>query len=90
MTSKVSVHLLGGSDGDPTYRPGSNYSPSPTATEHYLEALGALWMKDRGQALPGMKYKLERLPAGYAVYGRPRPKDGRLDFYLFGHPGHRK
>jgi hypothetical protein len=46
-------------------------------------------MQSRGEALPGIKYALERLPAGYTLWQRPRPKEPtHVDKYLYGHPGH--
>jgi hypothetical protein len=35
---------------------------------NYLEKLGTLWMKERGEAQPGVVYRLDRLPAGYTVW----------------------
>jgi hypothetical protein len=45
-------------------------------------------MQDRNEAKPGVKYTLERLPVGYALYQRPRA-NGTKDKYLFGHPNHK-
>ncbi|KAF2277848.1 uncharacterized protein EI97DRAFT_274949 [Westerdykella ornata] len=87
---RVIVPLRRGSDGDPTHRP-----DKPTFTQadprNYLEKLATLWMQARGERLPGISYVLERLPEGYAVFGRPRPGEpSHVDFYLYGHPEHKK
>jgi hypothetical protein len=85
----VIVPLRAGSDGDPTHRPtGQTYIQISPPTL-YLEKIGQQWMESRGEALPGIKYALERLPAGYTLWQRPRPKEPtHFDKYLYGHPGH--
>ncbi|KAJ4292555.1 hypothetical protein N0V90_009218 [Kalmusia sp. IMI 367209] len=86
---QIVVPLKPGSDGDYMHRPpeSSTYTPLDPPTL-YLERIGLQWMQDRGEALPGVKYILERLPTGYALYQRPR-KNGLKDKYLFGHPDHK-
>jgi hypothetical protein len=85
----VTVPLHAGSDGDPTHRPtGQSYTQISPPTL-YLDKIGQQWVESRGEALPGIKYSLERLPAGYTLWHRPRPKDpAHFDKYLYGHPGH--
>jgi hypothetical protein len=44
-------------------------------------------MERRGEARSGVKYILERLPAGYTLWQRPRPSDPKMqDKYLYGNP----
>lgn len=85
----VMVPLWPGSDGDYMHKPPENSVWSiidpPTL---YLERIGLQWMQDRDEAKPGVKYMLERLPAGYTLYERPR-SSGIKDKYLFGHPKHK-
>lgn len=83
---QVVVPLKPGSDGDYTHRPSdhSKYTVMDPPTL-YLEKVAMQWMQDRGEARPGIKYILERLPTGYALYQRPR-SNGTKDKYLFGHP----
>lgn len=88
-SGRVIVPLRGGSDGDASHRP-DNPAFQLSPLDNYLEKLGTLWMKDRKESLPGVSYHLERLPTGYAVFGRPRPSDPKhIDHYCFGHPRHR-
>ncbi|KAF2197330.1 hypothetical protein GQ43DRAFT_475547 [Delitschia confertaspora ATCC 74209] len=88
----VIVPLWPGSDGDATHRPTPTVPPyskvdPPTL---YLEKIGMMWMEKRREALPGVKYVLERLPTGYELYERPRLSDAKtIDKFLFGHPYHK-
>ncbi|ORY16597.1 hypothetical protein BCR34DRAFT_460186, partial [Clohesyomyces aquaticus] len=83
----VKVPLRAGSDGDATHRPTSIRQTLVDPPTLYLEKIGTLWMKDRGEARPGITYMLERLPVGYALYERPRANDPKhLDKWLYGHP----
>ncbi|OAL54023.1 hypothetical protein IQ07DRAFT_584608 [Pyrenochaeta sp. DS3sAY3a] len=87
-SARVVVPLRPGSDGDATHVPkqGTKYSEVDPPTL-YLEKLAQLWMDARGEARPGVKYILERLPAGYTMWQRPRPLDPTTkDKYLYGHP----
>ncbi|KZF22048.1 hypothetical protein L228DRAFT_283239 [Xylona heveae TC161] len=87
--SSVVVPINGYSDGDATHRPKVPPFNIIQATI-YLEKLAKQWMEDRGEARPGEKYKLDRLPAGYVLAERPRPSGPRLtDKYLFGHPSNK-
>ena len=84
---RVIVPLRHGSDGDATHRPVSQAYKQINPPTMYLEKLGVQWMEARREALPGVAYILERLPAGYTLWQRPRTKDPTvLDKYLYGHP----
>ena len=88
MTARPIVVPLkaGCSDGDATHRPSASHTEiRPTL---YLEKVATMWMQDRGDARPGVKYILEGLPQGYVLFERPRA-NGSLDKYLFGHPAHK-
>ncbi|KAF2470987.1 uncharacterized protein BDR25DRAFT_286335 [Lindgomyces ingoldianus] len=85
--SIVRVPLRPGSDGDATHRPTSTTHTLVDPPSLYLEKLGMLWMKDRGEARPGITYFLERLPSGYALYQKSRPSNPQhIDKWLYGHP----
>ncbi|KAF2246656.1 hypothetical protein BU26DRAFT_521103 [Trematosphaeria pertusa] len=89
-TRRIVVPLRPGSDGDATHKPTSPSYSEVNPPTIYLERLAAQWMQARGEAVPGMIYILERLPAGYALFQRPRPKDQKIyDKYLYGHPQHK-
>jgi hypothetical protein len=75
---QVVVPLRPGSDGDATHRPKDQVYIQVVPPTLYLEKLGQQWMKARGDALPNVSYTLERLPAGYAMYKRPRKKDPNI------------
>ncbi|RAR06253.1 transcription-silencing protein clr2 [Stemphylium lycopersici] len=89
---RVVVRLNPGcSDGDPLHvpPPGTHSQVNPPTL--YLEKIGQQWMEQRGEALPGVQYILEALPAGYTMWHRPRPSDPKhTDKYLLGHPGHKR
>ena len=75
------------SDGDKTHRPAPGTHQLVDPPTGYLEKLGQSWMTDRGEAKPGVIYRLDRLPDGYALFGRPRPNDPKtIDRHLYGHP----
>ncbi|KAJ9657762.1 hypothetical protein H2201_008075 [Coniosporium apollinis] len=83
----VVVPINPGSDGDSSHRPtvATHWPIDPPTI--YLEKLAALWMASRGETVPGETYILDRLPDGYALYGKPRPGNPKLvDKWLFGHP----
>ncbi|KAF2796107.1 hypothetical protein K505DRAFT_212638, partial [Melanomma pulvis-pyrius CBS 109.77] len=83
----IIVPLRPGSDGDATHRPTSQTYTQVDPPTLYLEKIGLQWMKSRKEALPGLTYALERLPAGYTMWQRPRVKDpSHVDKYLYGHP----
>lgn len=86
----VVVPLRPGSDGDATHTPAAGALTLVDPPTLYLEKTAQQWMQRRGEARPGVKYILERLPAGYTLWQRPRPSDAKvLDKYLFGHPNGR-
>lgn len=89
--SKITVPIRGGSDGDATHRPKPHLNLSAVISPTgYLDKIAALWMKDRGDALPGERYTLDRLPAGYAVFERTRANNpNHVDKWLYGHPSHK-
>lgn len=86
----VVVPINSGSDGDSSHRPtvATHWLIDPPTI--YLEKLAALWMTSRGETVPGETYILDKLPDGYALYGKPRPGNPKLvDKWLFGHPSKR-
>ncbi|KAF1985569.1 hypothetical protein K402DRAFT_394550 [Aulographum hederae CBS 113979] len=86
----VTVPVIpGASDGDPTHRPKPEWRlvKNPVL---YLEKVGTMWMQQRGEALAGIHYFLDSLPAGYALFERPRPANPKhIDKHLYGHPSHK-
>ncbi|KIW08575.1 uncharacterized protein PV09_00539 [Verruconis gallopava] len=75
------------SDGNARHLPNTSTHRKDDPPEIYLEKLGTEWMKSRGEAQPGFRYRLDRLPYGYTVWERPRPGDPkRVDRWCFGHP----
>ena len=87
----IVVRLRPGSDGDATHIPSAGNHTQVDPPALYLEKIGQQWMINRGEARPGVKYILERLPSGYTMWQRPRPGDTKtVDKYLYGHPSHKK
>lgn len=85
------MRLKSGSDGDATHIPAPGVHTQVNPPTLYLEKTAQQWMERRGEARPGVKYILERLPAGYTMWQRPRPgKPTTVDKYLFGHPDHKR
>jgi hypothetical protein len=86
----VVVRLRPGSDADAMHRPvGSSFTEVNPPTI-YLEKIATEWMKARGEAQPGVSYILERLPAGYALFQKPRFNNpNHFDKWLYGHPQHK-
>ncbi|KAK5009987.1 hypothetical protein LTR28_012345 [Elasticomyces elasticus] len=41
-------------------------------SDYYLKTLGNLWMNERGESKPGIQYKLDKLPRGYAAFRKAR------------------
>lgn len=77
------------SDGDQSHRPPAHYTNFDN-DEGYLEKLATLWMEHRGEKKAQFRYHLDHLPAGYAVYGRPRNSNPKhVDKWCFGHPQHK-
>lgn len=46
---------------------------------YFEERLGELWMKERGQAQPGVVYRLDRLPTGYSGWEKRRGESKHVD-----------
>ncbi|KAL8842589.1 MAG: hypothetical protein Q9176_002546 [Flavoplaca citrina] len=75
------------SDGDASHRPeGGNLTRANE--DGYLQLLAEKWMKEEvGGAQRGRRYTLDRLPAGYQAWERPRPANPKhIDRWLYGHP----
>ncbi|OCL09808.1 hypothetical protein AOQ84DRAFT_375512 [Glonium stellatum] len=86
----VVVPIRPGSDGDATHQPDRSTHTLVDPPTLYLEKIASLWMESRGEALPGVRYILDKLPAGYTLYQKSRigtPK--HIDRWLFGHPVHK-
>jgi hypothetical protein len=80
----------GCSDGDALHVPKQGTLTQVSPPTLYLEKIGPQWMKNRGEAQPGVKYILEALPNGYTMWQRPRPSAPKhVDKYLYGHPSHK-
>ncbi|OCK75072.1 hypothetical protein K432DRAFT_409333 [Lepidopterella palustris CBS 459.81] len=89
-TRTVIVPIRPGSDGDATHRPDSSTYTLVDPPMQYLEKIGQLWMESRNEAHPGVRYVLDRLPTGYALYQKPRTNDPKhIDRWLYGHPTHK-
>ncbi|KAL8778297.1 MAG: hypothetical protein Q9213_007484, partial [Squamulea squamosa] len=84
------------SDGDASHKPGQgNFTRANE--DGYLQFLADKWMKEElGKLLPGIRYTLDRLPAGYTAWERPRPSKpsrvrcNQFDRWLYGHPDQKK
>jgi len=88
MLSNVTILQIGPvSDGDEHRRPASDL-PFVRNDTYYLERIASdKWIKDLpGGAQPGMKYQLDRLPAGYAGFEKTRSGTTHVDRYIYGHP----
>ncbi|EME46355.1 hypothetical protein DOTSEDRAFT_70375 [Dothistroma septosporum NZE10] len=80
------VTLSVASDSDGTGRGPSDTTGMYQDDEHYLEKLGLMWAKDTRRP-GGFAYRLDRLPAGYTGWVKPRGGDTKhVDRYLYGHP----
>ncbi|KAM3425161.1 hypothetical protein BST61_g7120 [Cercospora zeina] len=53
---------------------------------YFEERLGDLWMRERGQAQPGVLYRLDRMPSGYSGWEKRREGTKHVDRYIAGHP----
>jgi hypothetical protein len=86
-TRRVVVPLRPGSDGDATHVPAAGTKTQVNPPTLYLEKIGQQWIEARGEAIPGVEYVLQTLPAGYTMWQRPRTsKPKHVDKYLYGHP----
>ncbi|PPJ54417.1 hypothetical protein CBER1_07371 [Cercospora berteroae] len=77
----VTIPVWNDSDGQ--------HAPSKDRTRndgYFQERLGELWMKERGQAQPGVVYRLDRLPTGYSGWEKRRGDSKHVDRYIAGHP----
>ncbi|KAH7138680.1 hypothetical protein B0J11DRAFT_22481 [Dendryphion nanum] len=88
---RVTVPIRRGcSDGDATHRPNNPAIREIDPPTIYLEKIGTLWMKDRGQAISGITYILDSLPPGYALFQKQRLNTpAHMDKWLYGHPSHK-
>jgi hypothetical protein len=82
------VPIKPGSDGDSSHRPAGPSYRLVDPPSIYLEKLASAWVQRRGSTLqPGFRYMLDKLPAGYAVYEKPRPGNPKIiDKWCYGHP----
>ncbi|KAI9656506.1 MAG: hypothetical protein M1821_004713 [Bathelium mastoideum] len=87
-TRIVSINTF--SDGDSNQRPKGPGVSKVDPPQIYLEKIASLWMSHRGESVPGVRYVLDRLPDGYALWIKRRSKhEAVTDKYLYGHPSGR-
>ncbi|KAF2719596.1 hypothetical protein K431DRAFT_286557 [Polychaeton citri CBS 116435] len=80
------VEIGNGSDGNPAKWPTADKGYRRNDA-HWCERMGDRWMKETGAAQPGMMYRLERLPEGFAGFEKFRSNDSKhVDRYVYGHP----
>ncbi|CAL8583475.1 hypothetical protein XPA_009099 [Xanthoria parietina] len=79
------------SDGDASHRPESG-NLTRANEDGYLQTLAEKWIREEvGAAQPGRRYTLDRLPAGYQAWERPRPNNPKhVDRWLYGHPDQKR
>ena len=83
--SVIIVPMTGVSDGTSSKWPDRGFSTEDSSI--YLSKLATRYAKETAQFQTGAKYSLDRLPNGYALYGKRRQKDSNhVDRYLYGHP----
>jgi len=81
----IVVPVTGASDGNPSNWPDRGFSREDPVT--YMTRLAARYAKETAQSHAGSKYVLDKLPDGYALFGKRRLKDVKhVDRYLYGHP----
>lgn len=74
------------SDGDKSTWPTEARFGMPDDS-NYREKLATLWLQKTGAYEEGMRYMIDRLPDGYALFDRPRGTDPTIrDRFLWGHP----
>lgn len=79
------VRINPGSDGHDSKWPNAGLRREDPGL--YLTKLAWKWMLDRGDAVAGKRYRLDRLPTGYALFGKTRRNNAdHVDRYLYGHP----
>ncbi|KAF2839296.1 hypothetical protein M501DRAFT_1003873 [Patellaria atrata CBS 101060] len=89
-TGMIIVRINSGSDGDSTHQPTSSSITLVDPPGIYLEKIATLWMKEQRRDRPDVTYRLDRLPAGYALYQKPRLNNPKhMDKWLYGHPSHK-
>jgi hypothetical protein len=87
-TQIISTNTL--SDGDPIHLPKTEAYWQEEPPTIYLEKLASLWMDHRSEMRQGVRYVLDKLPDGYSVWAKRRPKNDRvIDRWLYGHPDHK-
>ncbi|KAB8446224.1 hypothetical protein FH972_025206 [Carpinus fangiana] len=76
------------SDADPAHRPTGWKLVEPP--HRWLEKLAHAWLAEQRKTIdPNVRYYLDRLPRGYAVFERGRPRNSSVvDKHLYGHPSH--
>ena len=74
-----------GSDGDGRKWPKHHYVRND---EYFKERIATdKWINDLpGGPQPGVTYRLNKLPQGYAGFERQRPDSKHVDRYIYGHP----
>ncbi|KAF2155288.1 hypothetical protein K461DRAFT_319721 [Myriangium duriaei CBS 260.36] len=81
------IDINPGSDGDSSRWPQAGLRREESFEVSYLTKLATKWMIDRGEAIKGQKYVLNKLPNGYGLFGKTRNNDpNHIDRYLYGHP----
>ena len=86
MEPDIEVLLINpGSDGDGRKWPKHHYERSD---EYFKERIATdKWIHDLpGGPQPGIVYKLDKMPNGYAGFQRQRPDSKHVDRYIYGHP----
>ncbi|KAF4556104.1 Hypothetical protein D9617_1g079790 [Elsinoe fawcettii] len=84
-TQWKTLPVCAASDGDRSRWPERGLTAEDPA--HYLNRLGSRYMREKGLAQNGENYTLDRLPNGYALFGKRRIKEPtHVDRYLYGHP----
>ena len=85
MPPNIQILTIGpGSDGDGRKWPKHHYERND---EYYLERIATdKWIHDLGGPQPGITYRLNKLPNGYAGFQRQRPNNNHIDRYIYGHP----
>jgi len=77
--------MTGASDGRSSIWPDRGFSREEPVV--YMTKLATRYAKETSQFQAGSKYVLDKLPDGYALFGKRRQKDANhVDRYLYGHP----
>lgn len=86
MAASIRVlNITPGSDGDGRKWPKHTYVRNDA---YFLERIATdKWIKDLpGGPQPGVVYRLDKLPNGYAGFEKARPDSKHVDRYIYGHP----